>query len=111
MKPEEILAQKLADYLDAKVHAYLRRSNYTSTWKDGGNKEYKSKYMTIEDEEVSSPINPKDWYRATLGDSKWDESLWNPNGAFLSPTSGDSPAGLLESGMYIFEKGKNPVKQ
>ncbi|CAA7386998.1 hypothetical protein [Chryseobacterium fistulae] len=111
VKPEESLAQKLSEHLEAKVYAFLRRSNYTSTWMDGGNKEYKSKYMTIEDDEVSSPFNPKDWYRATLGDSRWDESLWNPDGAFLLPTSGKSPSGLLENGMFIFEKGKTPVKQ
>ncbi|WP_312079028.1 hypothetical protein [Chryseobacterium sp.] len=111
VKPEESLAQKLADHLDAKVYAYLRRSNYTSTWNDGGNKDYKAKYMTIEDESVSSPFNPKDWYRSTFGSSRWDESLWNPEGAFLLPTSGSSPGGLLQGGMFIFEKSKTPVKQ
>ena len=39
--------------------------------------------MTIEDEEVSNPLNPKDWYKATLGDSRWDEALWNPAGAYF----------------------------
>ena len=67
--------------------------------------------MTIEDEEVSNPISPKDWYRSTFGDSRWDESLWNPEGAFLPPTSGESPGGPLESGMFIFEKGKKPIKK
>jgi len=111
VKPKESLAQKLSNHLDAKVYAFLRRSNYTSTWLDGGNKEYKSLYMTIEDEGVSSPFNPADWYRATLGDSRWDESLWNPRGAFLMPTSGATPGGLLEAGMFVFEKGKEPVKK
>lgn len=111
VKPEESFAQKLSEHLDAKVYAFLRRSNYTSTWNDGGNKEYKAKYMTIEDEEVSRAYNPRDWYRATLGDSRWDEALWHPNGGFLAPTSGNSPGGLLQSGMFIFEKGKKPVKQ
>ncbi|WP_415325670.1 hypothetical protein [Chryseobacterium sp. MMS23-Vi53] len=110
VKPEESLAQEFADYLDGKVHAFLRRSNYISTWKDDGDKKYKSEYMTIEDEDVSSPFNPKDWYRATLGGSNWDESLWNSNGAFLEPRSGDSPSGILEGGMFIFEKGKKPRK-
>lgn len=110
VKPNESLAQKLSNHLDAKVYAYLRRSNYTSTWLDGGNKEFKALYMTIEDEGVSSPFNPVDWYRATFGDSRWDEALWNPRGAFLPPTSGASPGGLLEAGMYIFENGKEPRK-
>lgn len=111
VKPKESLAQKLSDHLDAKVYAFLRRSNYTSTWLDGGNKDYKALYMTIEDEGVSNPFNPKDWYRATLGDSRWDESLWNSRGAFLLPTSGASPGGVLATGMFVFEKGKEPVKK
>ena len=67
--------------------------------------------MTIEDEEVSNPLNPKDWYRATLGDSRWDEALWNPAGAYLAPSSGVSPGGLLEGGMFIFEKDKKEKKK
>ncbi|MDH6252783.1 hypothetical protein M2347_002510 [Chryseobacterium sp. H1D6B] len=106
VKPEESLAQKLSEHLDAKVYAYLRRSNYTSSWLDGGNKEYKQHYITIEDEEVSNPLNPKDWFR-----KGWDEALWNYKGAYLLPTSGNSPGGLLEGGMFIFEKGKKPEKQ
>ena len=106
VKPKESLAQKLSNHLDAKVYAYLRRSNYTPTWLDGGDKSFKSKYITIEDENVSNPINPKDWFR-----TGWDEALWNPDGAFLPPKSGDSPAGLLQAGLFVFEKDKEPVKK
>jgi len=106
VEPNKSLAQKLADQLNAKVYAYLRRSNYTPTWLDKGNNEYKSKYMTIEDENVSNPLNPKDWFR-----KGWDEALWNPDGAFLPPKSGDSPAGLLQDGMFIFEKDKKEIKK
>lgn len=111
VKPEESLAQELSNHLNAKVFAFLRRSNYTSTWLDGGDKAYKSKYITIEDEDVSSPLNPIDWYRSTLGDSKWDEALWNSNGAFLPPSSGNSPGGVLPQGLFVFEKNKKPVKK
>ncbi|MEA1850767.1 MULTISPECIES: hypothetical protein [unclassified Chryseobacterium] len=103
VKPENSLAQKLSENLGAKVFAYLRRSNYTPTWLDGGKKEYKSKYITIEDENVSNPLNPKDWFR-----KGWDEALWNSDGAFLPPKSGDSPGGLLQGGIFIFEKNKEP---
>jgi hypothetical protein len=106
VKPNESLAQKLADHLNAKVYAFLRRSNYTPTWLDKGNKDYKSKYMTIEDENVSNPLNPKDWFR-----KGWDEALWNPDGAFLLPKSGESPSGLLQSGMFVFEKDKKETKK
>lgn len=35
VKPQESLAQVLANHLDATVYAYLKRSNYTSSWLDG----------------------------------------------------------------------------
>ena len=106
VKPDESLAQKLAEHLNAKVHAFLRRSNYTSTWLDGGDKSYKKDYITIEDEEVSNPLNPRDWFR-----KGWDEALWNSSGAYSVPISGKSPGGLLEGGMFIFEKSKKPRKE
>ena len=62
--------------------------------------------MTIEDEEVSNPLNPKDWFR-----KGWDEALWNSAGAYLAPTCGKTPGGLLEAGMFVFEKGKKAKKQ
>jgi hypothetical protein len=105
VKPEESLAQKLSNHLDAKVFAFLRRSNYTSTWLDKGDENYKKKYVTLEDEEVSNPINPKDWFR-----KGWDDALWNPEGGYSKPTSGNTPGGHLPSEMYVFEKGKTPSK-
>jgi hypothetical protein len=104
VKPEESLAQKLSKKLNATVYAFLRRSNYTPTWLDGGNTEYKKEYITIDDDEVSNPLNPKDWFR-----KGWDEALWNSKGAFDLPRSGDSPGGILPNGMYKFEKGKKPI--
>lgn len=110
VKPDESLAQKLAEHLNAKVHAFLRRSNYTSTWLDGGDKSYKKDYITIEDEEVSNPLNPRDWYR-WIQKKGWDQALWNTSGAYSAPRSGETPGGLLEGGMFIFEKGKKPRKE
>lgn len=106
VKPEESLAQKLAEHLDAKVYAYLKRSNYTSSWLDGGDKRYTKNYLTIEDENVSNPLYYKDWFR-----KGWDEALWNPFGAYLPPTSGKTPGGVLEEGMFVFEKNINPRKK
>lgn len=83
----------------------MRRSNYTSTWLDNGDKRYKDKYITIQDEEVSNPINPRDWAR-----KGWDEALWNPEGAYKKPTAGNSPGGFLPKDIYRFEKGKTPTK-
>lgn len=86
-------------------YAYLKRSNYTATWLDGGDKEYTASYITIEDEEVSSPTNPRDWFR-----EGWDEALWNSNGAYLPPTSGTTPSGILEGGLFVFQKDEIPKK-
>ena len=110
VKPEESLAQKLADHLNAIVYAFLRRSNYTSTWLDGGDQSYTKNYITIEDEDISNPLNPMDWYRK-LNRKGWDQALWNTSGAYMAPTSGKTPGGLLEEGMFIFEKGKKARKK
>lgn len=106
VKPEESLAQKFADHLNAEVHAFLRRTDYTSSWLDGGDKLYTKDYITIEDEEVSNPLDPRDWIK-----KGWDEALWNSSGAYLAPTSGYTPAGLLEGGMFVFKKDKKPKKE
>jgi hypothetical protein len=102
-----VVYMELSNHLDARVFAFLRRSNYTSSWLDKGDENYKKKYISIEDEEVSSPLNPKDWYRK-VRDDKWDEALWNPEGAYSKPTAGNSPGGKLPSEMYLFEKGNKP---
>ncbi|MEO8236663.1 MAG: hypothetical protein ABI576_01045 [Flavobacterium sp.] len=104
VKPEESLAQKLSEQLNATVYAYLRRSNYTPTWIEGKDEAYKKKYTKIDDEEVSNPLKPIDWFR-----TGWDDALWNPDGAYALPRSGDSPGGILPNGMYKFEKGKKPI--
>jgi len=107
VKPEESLAQKLSEHLNAIVYAYLRRTNYASTWNEGEDKEYKNKYMTIEDDSVSKFYNIGDLLRALK--SPWDEALWNENGAYAPPTSGNSPGGELPANLYVFEKGKKPA--
>jgi len=98
VKPQESLAQKLADEHNATVYAYLRRTLYTPTFYDKGDKEYQKKYIQIEDESVNGMF----WRP-----HKWDEALWNPEGAYASPTFDNSPLGIPEE-MYIFEKDKKP---
>lgn len=99
VKPENSLAQELANHLDAKVHAYLRRSLYLSTWNDGGDKEFQKNYEQIEDESINGmPWRPH----------KWDEALWNDAGAYAPPTVASTPIGDIPKTMYIFEKNKEP---
>ncbi|MCP9611088.1 hypothetical protein [Coprobacter tertius] len=42
-------------------------------------------------------------------ENKWDEALWNENGAYAPPVSGNTPGGELPANLYIFEKGKTPI--
>jgi hypothetical protein len=99
-KPNESLAQKLADFLNATVYGYIKRSNYTSTWNDGGDEAYKKDYEEIEDESVTGRIY-KPW--------DWDEVLWHDNGAYKAPKSGNTPLNLPNE-LYKFQKRKKPVK-
>ncbi|MGV6832776.1 MAG: LysM peptidoglycan-binding domain-containing protein [bacterium] len=102
VKPENSLAQELANHLDAKVHAYLRRSLYLSTWNDGGDKEFQKNYEQIEDESLNEDLwRPDRW-------DQWDEALWNDQGAYAPPTVASTPIGDIPKEMYIFEKNKEP---
>ena len=98
------LAQELSNYLGATVYAFQRRSNFANTWKDNGDKNYTKDYIKIEDEDVSNPICPLDWFR-----KDWDLALWNKNGAYYPPKSGSSPPDLPE-GFFMFKKNEEPIK-
>jgi len=99
VKPQESLAQKLADYFNATVYAYIKRSEYQSTWDDKDNKAYKNKYIQIEDEDLNGEAHRL---------HQWDEALWNPQGAYAPPTAGTTPKGL-PSQVYKFEKNKKAI--
>lgn len=105
VKPENSLAQKLSDHIDAKVFAFIRRSEYGPTWNDlKDTSGYGKTRMTIESEDANglgSVLNPKNFGQR----NHYDEILWNPKGALKPPTSGDSPRGLPK-GIYLFEKNK-----
>jgi len=110
-KPSKSLAQELANYLDAKVYAYLKRSLYTATWLTEDEEYWKGKKI-LEDESVSNPIYYEDVGREVYHwwedkEVHWDEALWNTKGGYKEPTSANSPLGL-PNGMYIFEKNKEP---
>ncbi|WP_452222559.1 hypothetical protein [Lacinutrix chionoecetis] len=108
VRPQDSFAQKLSDHLDGKVYSYLRRSNYSPTWDDGGDQDYTEDYVHIESEDVSNPLNPMDWLRNR---HRWDEALWNLNGGYAPPRAGSSPGGELPSDLYQFQKGKAPIKK
>ncbi len=106
VKPENSLAQKLANYLNAKIYAYITRSNYTSTWDDMNDKNgYKAKRMTIENEKINGTIKQTGKILSGLQRNNWDEMIWNPRGTLKPPKGGGSPFGLPK-GLFLFEKDK-----
>ena len=109
VKPKDSLAQKLANHLGAEVHAYLRRSLYTSTWDDGGDKGFIENYEQIDDDDASELLSntfEEDVKFALQG--HWDEALWNDKGAYAPPTVASTPIGDIPKTMYVFEKNKEP---
>ncbi|WP_025740810.1 MULTISPECIES: hypothetical protein [Aquimarina] len=109
-KPQESLAQDIANHLDIKVYTYLVRSNYADTWKDNGDEIYKAQYEYYEDEDAHNPLNPKDWVRAYRSSGGWDEVIWNPQGAYGPVKAGYTPDGLPRN-LYLFTKDAEPVAQ
>jgi hypothetical protein len=100
IKPEESLAQKLADHLNIPVYAFIVRTNYTPTWHDHGDKKFQSSYKDIKDKSVDRKFfSPKTW------NDKPDVALWNPKGAYSKPIGGETPKGLPRK-MFKFTKGE-----
>ncbi|GEM_PF-4776909 len=99
VKPENSLAQSLAEHLNINVYAFIRRTNYNPTWNDGGDEKFREEYEEIEDESINGQI-----YRP----HNWDEALWHDNGAYALPRAGDTPKGL-PANMYLFRKGVKPT--
>jgi len=110
VKPQNSLAQKLADYLDARVYAYFTRSNYALTFTDDNDKSgYKKTRITIEDERVNA--TSKQTIKIIAGQTRnsWDEIIWNSKGALNPAKGGSKPLGLPK-GIFRFEKGKMEIK-
>lgn len=106
VKPQNSLSQKIANYLNAKVYAYITRSDYGSTWNDTGDKSgYKATRMTIENEKLNGTLTQTGKILSGQQRNNWDEMIWNPKGALKSPKGGDSPFGLPR-GLFLFEKDK-----
>lgn len=103
-KPEESLAQKLAEQLGAVVRAFITRSNYKNTYADKPHM-----YSFSED-----PAYHADFVDLDDPGTKTGKAIWNRRGAIKPPISGDTPGGLNENGgggTWIFEKGKDPRMQ
>ncbi|WP_028889953.1 hypothetical protein [Tenacibaculum ovolyticum] len=99
---ENSLAQKLADYLNISVYAYIVRSNYRNTWYDHEDRNYQKEYIEIEDKSIRIQKKPTSWDDA--------EALWNPNGAYGAVVGGNSPERLPKN-LFKFTKGMKPKKE
>jgi len=102
VKPEDSLAQKLANHLGLRVFAFVVRTRYTPTWNDQGDNAYRSKFVDLQDKSVDATL----WRPQTWDD--YDEALWNPDGGKNRPIGDDSPTGPPMN-MLKFERGKVPL--
>ncbi|MDD2369933.1 MAG: hypothetical protein PHQ90_11565 [Sulfuricurvum sp.] len=110
VKPQNSLAQKLANHLDAKVYAYITRSDYNPTWKDDGDTSgYKATRMTIENEKINATAKQTFKILTMRQRNNWDEMIWNTKGAYKPPIGGTTPSGL-PTGLFLFQKDKEEIK-
>lgn len=102
------LAQKLADRLESKVHAFLKRSNYSATW---GNKSDRIDLKVADKlEKVNIHVKNDDNFRSYKKSEKKIDSLypWQPQGAYRDVIAGSSPYGPPNC-MCIFQKDKSMI--
>src|SRR6218665_1078282 len=105
---KESLAQKLADKLGAKVHAFLKRSNYENTW---GSRAARIDLKIADNlEKVNVNIKKDDKFREyKKHEMKLDKIYpWQPQGAYNEVKSGDFPMGPPNC-MCIFQKDKDVI--
>lgn len=102
---ERSLAQKLANRLDVKVHAYLKRSSYELTW--GERLDRINLKVADMLEKIDIPIKKDDDFRAYKKQEKKIDKIytWQPQGAYRDVIPGDSPSGPPAC-MCIFRKNK-----
>lgn len=79
---EESLAQKMADFLNINIYAFLKRSSYEDTW---GSKLDRLSLKIFDDDEFSN-------YKKE--EKKIDNKFtWQPQGAYRDVKAGDTPHG------------------
>lgn len=104
----ESLAQKLAERLNAKVHAFLKRSNYELTW--GGRSDRLDLKIADNLEKINIDIKNDDNFRAYKKQEKKIDEIypWQPQGAYRDVIAGDFPYGP-PSCMCLFQKSKKII--
>lgn len=111
-KPEDSLAQKLAEQLGITVRGFITRSDYKPTYADqphsywpSEDPAYHADFVDLDDPGAQDPKGKRN-----------GKVVWNRRGAYLDPVSKEnSPPGLTTQngavGVWIFQKGKAPRKE
>jgi hypothetical protein len=103
-KPENSLAQKLAEQLKVGVHAYVLRTDYAATWKQDGAASLIGSNQKISDTFPHQGFHPFD---------DGSHVLWNDEGAHHPVVGGTSPGYLNNPdsrGRFIFTPGATPAQ-
>lgn len=102
------LAQKIADRLSAKVHAFLKRSNYENTW--GSRSDRIDLKVADNLEKININIKNDDDFRSYKKQEKKIDNKypWQPQGAYREVVAGDFPYGPPGC-MCIFQNNKEMI--
>lgn len=105
-KPENSLAQRLAEQLNLDVHAYLLRTEYSATWDQQNDASVIAGNRDIAD----TFAHNKDGFFADS--SHKTHVLWNDEGAHQGITAGSTPVWLNQADTkrrFVFKKGVTPA--
>jgi hypothetical protein len=95
-KPEESLAQMIADHTERPVYAWLTRTLYERIWDDQGDLQYRKGFVDISHLGIDGGWKRelKDWIPFSETDDKDDVVLWNKQGAKRGGLGGSTPENL-----------------
>ncbi|MEJ2046336.1 MAG: hypothetical protein P8X74_22320 [Reinekea sp.] len=95
-KPEESLAQVLANHTGIAVHAWLTKTLYERIWNDQGDQSYRNHFLDIPHAGVEGGWKRelKDLIPFSKEEDKDDLVLWNKLGAKRGVVGGSIPKGL-----------------
>lgn len=101
-KPENSLAQKLAEQLNLSVHGYILRTDYAATWSQDGVASVVSANVRLSDPFPHQGFHPFDK----------NDALWNPEGAHKPVVAGTTPSWLDQPDTkcrFLFKPGATPA--
>ncbi|MEJ2044303.1 MAG: hypothetical protein P8X89_13605 [Reinekea sp.] len=95
-KPQDSLAQAIANHTGKTVYAWLTRTLYERIWDDKGDSKYKKCFVDIPHNGIEGGWKRelKDWIPFSETDDKDDVVLWNQQGAKGGVLGGNTPKNL-----------------